>query len=734
MTAPIIARYTPNLDLPIPIPDSPDWNQAIADAFDIIDANVGELLQFESAHIYVLPGTPVNGLGNDGDVYLDNVSFNVWWKQAGVWAYQGNIKGAKGDTGPKGDTGSKGDTGAKGDKGDKGDTGDTGPAGPPSQASGISTDSGNNAQVELNLKSTSVENIAAMQALTHLVDGQTFLVNGYDTTAVSMVPDGGGGEFVYRATSTATSDGGTIFTATGMGAGRFLRVFSANEISVRWFGVANSVTAYNSAVAYLNGVSGNAKLVFPPGVYDFSAGTTATITKDNVQIWGYGVTITGAAGNIFVFGDSSFISRPNRGVVRGFYFDYSAVTLGTNTGAVPIRAYNAIYMDVQDIRVNAIARLIMLEGSGAVRTSNVTMKNIYGLSRNEGVPVILLNETSVISMVDMSILNNIPLQPNDTTTLSTAAVGNVFLQINNALDTLYVQNVLASRYRIGCAAGAPVGKSQLNAKFDRFIADYAADYGFYCLNNASMSGWLFDGFYTRAADGKGFYWETSTTGTTLDVKLRSPTIVLSGSNGIEFKGPSGGVETQVDDCEIFDPRVVASNRLKAGGDDIIIDKARVRVIDGYAGKTSSGLITLTGGPVQGVNGLTVTNTEYYCVTGMRLGGSSKSINLGARPSGLKSAVINNNSILQGSSPLTRLEYTGLDAQTFPGTTVPYKNAYGYKLRVNMYPNSGVVAAATVFIDGILVGSNNNWTGILEPGETITVTTAAATSWTLVGIP
>ncbi len=53
-------------------------------------------------------GAPSIGLGNDGDIYLDTATENLYQKISGVWSVETNIKGA---TGPPGATGPKGDTG-----------------------------------------------------------------------------------------------------------------------------------------------------------------------------------------------------------------------------------------------------------------------------------------------------------------------------------------------------------------------------------------------------------------------------------------------------------------------------------------------------------------------------------------------------------------------------------------------------------------------------------------------
>lgn len=93
------------------------------------------------ANWYTGSGVPSSGIGNEGDLYLDGTTGDVYEKIGGVWQLQSNIKGATGATGATGDTGATGETGATGSIGPIGPvglTGDTGPTG----ATGIPTPMG----------------------------------------------------------------------------------------------------------------------------------------------------------------------------------------------------------------------------------------------------------------------------------------------------------------------------------------------------------------------------------------------------------------------------------------------------------------------------------------------------------------------------------------------------------------------------------------------------------------
>ena len=72
---------------------------------------------------------PDNAQGQNGDVFVNVLTGDLYRKDNGTWKLIGNVKGSKGDTGAQGPKGDKGDTGAQGPKGSKGDTGAQGPKG-----------------------------------------------------------------------------------------------------------------------------------------------------------------------------------------------------------------------------------------------------------------------------------------------------------------------------------------------------------------------------------------------------------------------------------------------------------------------------------------------------------------------------------------------------------------------------------------------------------------------------
>jgi hypothetical protein len=68
-----------------------------------------------SGSIFTGNGVPSDTLGVDNDIYIDNVTANLYQKQSGHWVLQTNIKGVKGDKGDQGNPGVAGTAGADGD-------------------------------------------------------------------------------------------------------------------------------------------------------------------------------------------------------------------------------------------------------------------------------------------------------------------------------------------------------------------------------------------------------------------------------------------------------------------------------------------------------------------------------------------------------------------------------------------------------------------------------------------
>lgn len=86
--------------------------------------------------IIVGAGPPVGSPTHEGNLYLDNITCDVYWAINGMYTLVANIKGNTGDTGATGSlgpTGSTGPTGNTGMTGCQGNAGNAGQQGPPGQ-------------------------------------------------------------------------------------------------------------------------------------------------------------------------------------------------------------------------------------------------------------------------------------------------------------------------------------------------------------------------------------------------------------------------------------------------------------------------------------------------------------------------------------------------------------------------------------------------------------------------
>jgi hypothetical protein len=147
---------------------------------------------------------------------------------------------------------------------------------------------------EVNKRTRSATSVADMQSLTGLADGDTIITAGRNSAG-----DGGGATFYYSAASAATTNLGTIFTATGMGAGRFLWV-GGDDLNPKMYGAIGN---YNSGT----NTGADDTAAFQALVADaFSRGVGFRLkTKGTYQLTDSLVLPIGWGGNID-FGGGSF--------------------------------------------------------------------------------------------------------------------------------------------------------------------------------------------------------------------------------------------------------------------------------------------------------------------------------------------------------------------------------------------------------------------------------------------
>ena len=79
-----------------------------------------------AAFTHTLAGAPSNSLGNDGDTYLDTVTFDTYAKVSGSWVLGESLRGEQGIQGERGEQGIQGDRGEQGEQGIQGIQGEPG--------------------------------------------------------------------------------------------------------------------------------------------------------------------------------------------------------------------------------------------------------------------------------------------------------------------------------------------------------------------------------------------------------------------------------------------------------------------------------------------------------------------------------------------------------------------------------------------------------------------------------
>lgn len=193
---------------------------------------------------------------------------------------------------------------------------------------------------------SSFDNIADLRAISETpVNGDTYPVLGYYTPG-----DGGGGQFYWDAASTETDNGGTIIKVTSITTGRWLRLESDTINALQWGAVADSATGTSQAVQdMMDNASGktciipysgtgtyvldpldsesclkppaNTKLIIEPGVTLIAeAGIGLSVrliftVGNNVEIIGYGATLTGIKSEYTTGEDRHGISASRTGFV-----------------------------------------------------------------------------------------------------------------------------------------------------------------------------------------------------------------------------------------------------------------------------------------------------------------------------------------------------------------------------------------------------------------------------------
>ncbi|MFC3772946.1 phage tail protein [Paenibacillus sp. GCM10012303] len=135
-------------------------------------------------------------------------------------------------------------------------------------------DSSGLSQQQVNDCNRCVDSISDMLAIISPENGMRVAVKGYHSpdSFIELNPYKGGGEFVWDAASTSTANGGTVFQASGIATGRWIRL-DCSEVTVEMFGskgdgVYDDRPSFQAAINYLHG-RGGGELVVPKPVVEY---------------------------------------------------------------------------------------------------------------------------------------------------------------------------------------------------------------------------------------------------------------------------------------------------------------------------------------------------------------------------------------------------------------------------------------------------------------------------------
>jgi len=212
--------------------------------------------------------------------------------------------------------------------------------------------------------------------------------------------DGGGGLFVWRATSTAADDGGTIIRPTNVPSGspgRWVRLYSG-AINVRWFGAglggADDAPVIQRAIeTAIHGGSYGSTVYLPAGNYNIQQPIYIETSDASYNGWiavrvsGDGkfnthILMAGAYSTAFVFGGLSQTSNPGGAATRIRHSEISDLSIeqvGTPTrldGAIQFLGGGIGFL-IRDVTMYGVWRGITCNGTPTSYTWRAKIQNVH---------------------------------------------------------------------------------------------------------------------------------------------------------------------------------------------------------------------------------------------------------------------------------------------------------------------------------------------------------------------
>lgn len=224
---------------------------------------------------------------------------------------------------------------------------------------------------------SAVSNITGLEdfTTTTLITGSQLSVAGYYTPG-----DGGGGIFYYDATSTATPNGGTIFSPNG-GIGRWFRILQGRALSVKYFGatgdgVTDDTDALQASFAAMRAAAPNISLSFDPGIYQCDE--QLLVDGSQVKIIGNNAKIRASqaiSGALLKIGDGLAGAAIEFLVVSDLYVDANG---NADFGIYIVESQNISFNNV--IANTGTTAAWFVDGSaagGSLRVINITFTNCF---------------------------------------------------------------------------------------------------------------------------------------------------------------------------------------------------------------------------------------------------------------------------------------------------------------------------------------------------------------------
>ena len=542
---------------------------------------------------------------------------------------------------------------------------------------------------------------------------------------VTAKPAGIAGFFQYDQTDTTSTDnGGTIIV--GADGRRWKRQINDGVLLVDYFGVDNTgvisaVPAVNAIIAYANTLSGSVEIRFGSGSYNLRAGVTQKITKSNLSVIGENAIINSEFGKIFEFDSGAQMQRV---AVKGFYFSYPSTVADVN--ATPISMLKCVYYDIDGVRVSYAPAVCYL-----FQCSNGTIDNIAGLTANVARNSLHYDSCSVTTTDNVYLITTAGLQPLNPATAypNPPVAGNVFIRVTGQTnDTLiFKPGVLCNRYHRGFYATCDLTQVLLNLWIESCVFDYCYEKGIFIENlGSSVSGITISDPYVQAMSGVGIHIKTIG-GQTSKVVITKPLVLFSGSHSIFVESNDPATCKNI---EIHDPFIVGGNRLGFTGFDIYAIKSRVKLFGGTVGLNA---LSYTGLSLQALYGVYFDGCDEYTVTDVESGGLTGSYVFTNNPSiNYRARSVHDNKVSRGNSVSTKPDYETTTLTSVVSGEV-YTNTTPYKQYVSVYGTS-TSGAATINVNDQQYSTRSEWSGILNPGDTLSVTTAISCNRRITRLP